>query len=121
MENLLSRVPLVDEEQKIDLLHAPFKGHTLFIGAASVQKENMEQSKTLTVFAHLAVSSSSYQPYMGQGRSWGGQESSKVCYSDEIVQGQLSANSHRPSSRCQQVEIGARSGHSEPTKVSFSH
>ena len=50
--------------------HTPFEGPTLFGGAlASLQKANMEQSKTLTVFHHPAAASTT-QPYVGMSISY---------------------------------------------------
>ena len=62
--------PSIDEDQKAKLLHASFKGPTLFRGAlARLQKLNMEWVKTLTVFPHPVTHLIWYsiQPYMGCG------------------------------------------------------
>ena len=44
-------LPLIDEDQKLALLHAPFKGTTLFGGElAKLQEANMKRVATFAVF-----------------------------------------------------------------------
>ena len=54
LETLSGLVPTFKEDQKAELLHASFKGATLFGGAlARLQKLNMERANTLTMFSYL--------------------------------------------------------------------
>ena len=54
LENLLRAVPPFDND-KIDLLHAPFKGRTMFgIASAMLQKTNTERANAITVFPSRA-------------------------------------------------------------------
>ena len=73
LDNLTKTIPMIDEDQKMDLLHASFTLTTLF-GVellAKLQKANTELASALTVFPTPAASSTSYTPqtYVGQGRS----------------------------------------------------
>ena len=66
-------LPPIDEDQKLALLHAPFKGTTLFGGElAKLQEANTKRGATFTVFPQPAVPSTSYstRPYVGRGRSF---------------------------------------------------
>ena len=73
MDNLSRTIPPIDSDQKIALLHTPFKGTNLFGGElAKLQKANNEHGSSLTVFPAPAVSSQTYttKPYTGHGRSF---------------------------------------------------
>ena len=73
LENLLRTMPSIQEYQKIYILHAPFKGPTLFNRAlAKLQKVSTERTSSLTVFPNPAVPSTTYspQPYVGHSRSY---------------------------------------------------
>ena len=59
LKNLSKTVPPFDKDRKTDLLHANFKGPTLF-GGAKLQKAKTEQATSLTVFPNPAVTSTSY-------------------------------------------------------------
>ena len=75
LENLSRTIPPIDSDQKVALLHAPFKGTTLFGGElAKLQKANKEGASSLTVFPTPAVPSQTYStnPYKGRGRSFSG-------------------------------------------------
>ena len=66
-------LPPIDEDQKLALLHAPFKGTTLFGGElAKLQEANTKRAATFTVFPQPTVPSTSYstRPYVGRGKSF---------------------------------------------------
>ena len=66
-------LPPIDEDQKLALLHAPFKGTTLFGGElAKLQEANMKRPATFTVFPQPTAPSTSYssRPYIGRGKSF---------------------------------------------------
>ena len=63
----------VDNDQKLALLHAPFKGTTLFGGElAKLQEANTKLAATFTVFLQPTAPPASYstRPYVGRGRSF---------------------------------------------------
>ena len=67
LENLKKTQLLIDEDQKLALLHAPFTGTTLFGGEYCKRK----RSNAVTVFLPSAPSvSSSSRPYVGRGRNF---------------------------------------------------
>ena len=72
--NCLRRtLPPIDEDQKLALFHAPFKGATLFGGKlAKLQEANTKLAATFTVFPQPTAPSTSYstRPYVGRGRSF---------------------------------------------------
>ena len=62
-ENLSRSIPLIDEDQKVAVLHAPFKGTTLFGGElAKSQKVNTESASASPTYAP--------KPYTDRGRSF---------------------------------------------------
>ena len=66
-------LPPIDEDQKLALLHAPFKGTTLFGGElATLQEANTKRAATFTVFPQPTAPSTSYsaRPYVGRGKSF---------------------------------------------------
>ena len=66
-------LPPIDEDQKLALLHAPFKGTTLFGGElAKLQEANTKCAATFTVFPQPTVPPTSYsaRPYVGRGKSF---------------------------------------------------
>ena len=66
-------LPPIDEDQKLALLHAPFKGTTLFGGElAKLQEVNTKRAATFTVFPQPTAPSTSYSalPYFGRGKSF---------------------------------------------------
>ena len=72
LENLKKTNPMIDEDQKVALLHAPFTGTTLFGGElAKLQEVNTKRANAITVFPPTAppVSYSS-QLYVRRGRNF---------------------------------------------------
>ena len=66
-------LPPIDEDQKLALLHAPFKGTTLFGGElAKLQEANTKRAATFTMFPQPTAPSTSYsaRPYVGLGKSF---------------------------------------------------
>ena len=66
-------LPPIDQDQKLALLHAPFKGTTLFGGElAKLQEANTKRSATFTVFPQPTAPPTSYstRPYAGRGKSF---------------------------------------------------
>ena len=66
-------LPPIDEDQKLALLHAPFKGTTLFGGElAKLQEANTKRAATFIVFPQPTAPSTSYSacPYVGRGKSF---------------------------------------------------
>ena len=64
-------LPQIDEYQKLALLHAPFKGTTLFGGElAKLQEANMKRVATFAVFPTPTAPPVSYssRPYVGRGK-----------------------------------------------------
>ena len=75
LENLSRTIPPIDEDQKVALVHAPFKGTTLFRGelhVAKLQKATIEHASSLTVFPAVAATSLTYapKPYAGRSKSF---------------------------------------------------
>ena len=71
LDCLRRTLPPIDEDQKLALLHAPFKGTTLFGGElAKLQEPNTKRAATFTVFPQPTAPSASYstRPYVGRGR-----------------------------------------------------
>ena len=66
-------LPPIDQDQKLALLHAPFRGTTLFGGElAKLQEANMKHAATFTVFTQPTAPPTSYStcPYAGRGKSF---------------------------------------------------
>ena len=66
-------LPPIDEDQKLALLHAPFKGTTLFGGElAKLQEANTKRAATFTVLPQPTTPSTSYstRPYVGRGKNF---------------------------------------------------
>ena len=62
-------LPPIDEDQKLALLHAPFKGTTRFGGElARLQEANTKRAATFTVFPQSTAPPTSYstRPYAGK-------------------------------------------------------
>ena len=73
LDCLRRTLPHIDEDEKLALLHAPFKGTTLFGGElAKLQEANTKRAATFTVFPQPTAPSTSYstRPYVGRGRSF---------------------------------------------------
>ena len=68
LDCLRRTLPSIDEDQKLALLHAPFKGTTLFGGElAKLQEANTKRAATFTVFPQPTAPPASYSthPYVG--------------------------------------------------------
>ena len=66
-------LPPIDNHQTLALLHAPFKGTTLFGGElAKLQEASTKRAATFTVFPQPTAPFASYstRPYVGRGRSF---------------------------------------------------
>ena len=66
-------MPLIDDDQRFALLHAPFKGTTLFGGElAKLQEANTKRAATFAVFPTPTAPPVSYssRPYVGRGKSF---------------------------------------------------
>ena len=66
-------LPPIDQDQKLALLHAPFRGTTLFGGElAKLQEANKKRAATFTVFSQPTAPPTSYstRPYAGRGKSF---------------------------------------------------
>ena len=73
LDCLRRMLPPIDDDQKFALLHAPFKGTTLFGGElAKLQEANTKRAATFTVFPQPTAPPESYstRPYVGRGRSF---------------------------------------------------
>ena len=75
LDCLRRMLPPIDDDQKLALLHAPFKGTTLFGGElAKLQEANTKRAATFTVFPQPTAPPASYstRPYMyvRRGRSF---------------------------------------------------
>ena len=72
LENLTKMQPLIDEDQKLALLHAPFTGTTLFgREVAKLQEANTKRANSVTVFPPTAPPVSYFsRQYVGRGRSF---------------------------------------------------
>ena len=66
-------LPPIDDDQKLALFHAPFKGAMLFGGElAKLEEANTKSAATFTVFPQPTAHPASYfsRPYVGRGRSF---------------------------------------------------
>ena len=66
-------LPPIDQDQKLALPHAPFRGTTLFGGElAKLQEANTKHAATFTVFPQPTAPPTSYStlPYAGRGKSF---------------------------------------------------
>ena len=73
LDCLRRTLPPIDDDQKLALLHAPFKGTTLFGGElARLQEANTKRAATFNVFPQPTAPPASYstRPYVGRGRSY---------------------------------------------------
>ena len=61
LDNMNKTIPPIDKDQKVALLHAPFKGTTVFgVELAKLQKANSERASALAVFPTPAAPPVSY-------------------------------------------------------------
>ena len=71
LDNLSKTVPPIDSDQKVALLHAPFKGTTLFrMQLAKLHRANKEHASSVTVYPAAMLQSYSTMPYPGRSRSF---------------------------------------------------
>ena len=72
LDCLRKTLPLIDKDQKLALLHAPFKGTTIFGGElAKLQEANTKHAVTFAVFPTPTAPPVSYsRPYVGRGKSF---------------------------------------------------
>ena len=71
LDNLSKIIPPIDPDQRMALLHAPFKGTTLFGGElAKVYRANKEWASSVTVYPAAIPQSYASNPYIGRGRSF---------------------------------------------------
>ena len=73
LDCLRRTLPPIDDDQKLALLHAPFKGTTLFGGeVAKLQEANTKRAATFTLFPQPTAQPASYstRSYVGRGRSF---------------------------------------------------
>ena len=73
LDCLRRTLPPIDDDQNLALLHAPFKGTTLFGGELAIlQEANTKRATTFTVFPQPTAPPASYstRPYVGRGRSF---------------------------------------------------
>ena len=67
LNNLSKTLPLIDSDQRVALLHAPFKGTTLFGGEfAKIYKANKEHGSSVTVYPAAPPQTYSTKPYTGR-------------------------------------------------------
>ena len=79
LDNLAKTIPPIDPDQRVALLHAPFRGTTLFRGElAKVYRANKERASSVTVYQAAPLS---LTPYTGHGRSFskGGSSYRRSC------------------------------------------
>ena len=101
LDCLRRTLPPIDKDQKLALLHAPFKGTMLFGGElAKLQEANTKCAATFTVFPQLTAPPTSYssRPYVGRGRSFNDRKGFKKPGGRGRGQGRstLSATSTKP-------------------------
>ena len=80
LDNLRRKLPPIDEDQRLALLHAPFKGTTLFGGElAKLQEAKTKRAVTFTVFPTPIAPPVSYSshPYVGQWKSFSDRRGSR--------------------------------------------
>ena len=76
LNNLRKTLPPIDEDHRLALLHAPFKGTTFFGGElAKLQEANMKRAVTFTPIAPPVCYSS--RPYVGRGKSFSDRKGSR--------------------------------------------
>ena len=73
LDNLRKTLSPIDEDQRLALFHAPFKGTTLFGGElVKLQEANTKRAATFTVFPMPIAPPVSYssRPYVGRGKGF---------------------------------------------------
>ena len=70
LDDLSKTIPPIDSDQGVALLHAPFKGTTLFGGElAKIYRANKEHASSVTVYPAALPQTYSTKPYTGCGKS----------------------------------------------------
>ena len=80
LDSLRRTLPPIDEDQRLALLHAPFKGTTLFGGElAKLQEANTKRTATFTVFPTPMAPPVSYSshPYVAGRKSFSDRRGSR--------------------------------------------
>ena len=71
LDNLSKTIPPIDSDQRVALLHSPFKGTTLFGGElAKIYRTNKERASSITVYPAAPPQTYSTKPYTGRGKSF---------------------------------------------------
>ena len=71
LDNLSRIIPAIDSDQKVALLHAPFKNTNLFGGElAKLHRANKEHASSVTVYPAASPQTYSTKPYTVRGRSF---------------------------------------------------
>ena len=71
LDNLSETIPVIDSDHGVALLHAPFKGTTLFGGElAEIYRANKERASSVTVYLAATPQTYSTKPYTGRGKSF---------------------------------------------------
>ena len=71
LDNLSKTIPPIDSDQRVALLHAPFKGTTLFGGElAKIYRANKECAIFVTVYQAVSPQIYSTESYTGRGKSF---------------------------------------------------
>ena len=71
LDNLSKTIPPIDPDQKVTLLHTPFKRTSLFGGElAKLHRANKERASFVTVYPAATPQSYSTKPYPDRGRSF---------------------------------------------------
>ena len=66
LNNLSKTIPPIDSDQRVALLHTPFKGTTLFGGElAKIYRANKEHASSVTVYPAAPPQTYSTKPYTG--------------------------------------------------------
>ena len=71
LDNLAKTISLIDPDQMVALLHALFRGTTVFGGElAKVYRADKERASSVTVYPAAPTQSYTTKPYTGRGRSF---------------------------------------------------
>ena len=71
LDNLSKTIPLIDSDQRLALLHVPFKVTTLFGGElAEIYRANKEHASSVTVYLAAHPQTCSTKPYTGRCKSF---------------------------------------------------
>ena len=71
MDNLSKTIPPIESDHRVALLHASFKGTTLFGGKlAKLHRAKKERASSVTVYPAASPQTYFTEPYTGRGRSF---------------------------------------------------